>query len=429
MTTNDQYTMAAWQQVKQVFGRRRVPGKRGFAGLVGLVGLVLALVTSAVLVSCGGPKSDVAARVGSHEITMEQVNAALKQQFEANSTSSSTFTPSEIAQYQLNILDNLIQVEAMFQRAQKENLVPDDGKVEQEIEKRKQDAKLSEDDYVKKLQQSGMKESDLREQVKKDLAITALKDKEKARVKPPTDVDIERYYTAHQSQFVAEAGVNVSAIVTDPANNGAVDDAIGDAAAEQKIKEIYESLKAGADFATVAAQRSEDPTNGPRGGALGFATPAQLKAAFPTRPDLGDRLMSMTPGQYTEPIKDTVSGRWYIFKLNSKQDKPQNLTLKDVRQQIIDAITEQRQQVLLNALLFATLSETASKNYLADRIVQNPETMIMVKPSELLGPGAPLPQPSPRIENENQSGNQPAGPAGNALKNSNKESRGGAGQH
>jgi parvulin-like peptidyl-prolyl isomerase len=423
MTTNNHFTMAPWQRVKQVFGRSHNLRGRVF------LGLALTVTAAALCGSCGGPKGDIAARVGSHEITMEQVNAALKQQFDANNTPGSTFTPSEIAEAQLRILDNLIQVEAMFQRAQKENLVPDDGKVEQEIEKRKQDAKLSEDDYVKKLQQSGMKESDLREQVKKDLAITALKDKEKARVKPPSDADIEKYYATHQSQFVAPPGVDVSTIVTDPADNGAADDAIGPAAAEAKIKAIYEQLKTGADFATVASQRSEDPTTALREGRLGFATPDQLKAAFPTRPDLAERLMSMTPGQYTEPIQDTVSGRWYILKLNGKQDTARNLTLKDVRQQIIDAITEQRQRVLLNALLMATLSETASKNYLADRFVQNPETMIMVKPSELLGPVAPLPQPSPRIENENQSGNTPAAQGDNALKNSNKGSRAGAGQH
>ncbi|HUK91218.1 MAG TPA: SurA N-terminal domain-containing protein [Blastocatellia bacterium] len=381
--------------------------------------LALSVGITAAAAACNGSKTDVAARVGSHDITMEQVNTAMKQQFDANGTSGATFTASELAAAQLNILDNMIQVEAMFQRAQKDNLVPDDAKVDQEIEKRKQDAKLSEDDYIKKLQQSGMKESDLREQVKKDLAITALKDKEKARVKAPSDADLEKYYSVHQKEFVAESGVDISTIVTDPANNGAADDAIGDAAAEQKIKAIYEQLKGGADFATVATQRSEDPNTAPRQGRLGPATVAQLKQAFPTRPDLADRLMSMSAGQYTEPIKDAASGRWYIIKVDSKREQTKNLTLKDVRQQIIDAITQQRQQVLLSALLMATMSEISLKNYLADRIVQNPESMAMVKPSELLTAGAPLQQPSPRIENENQNSSGAPGDRTGAARNVN----------
>ena len=406
----------------------------------GCKGITLILVLAAAIAggSCGGGKTDIAARVGSHDITMEQVTAALKQQFDANGTNSSSYTPSELAAAQLSVLDNMIQVEAMFQRAQKENLVPDDAKVDQELQKQKQDAKLSEDDYVKKLQQSGMKESDLRDQVKKNLAINALKDKEKARVKPPSDVDIERYYTAHQSQFVAEPGADVSAIVTDPANNGAADDAIGDAAAETKIKAIYEQLKGGADFATIASQRSEDPASAVRAGELGFASAAQLKQVFPTRPDLPDRLMSMSAGQYTEPIKDNISGRWYILKLNGKRETTQNYSLKDVRQTIIDDITQQRQQVLLNALLMSTMAETSLKNYLAERIVQNPETMIMVKPSDLVGGPAPLQQASPRIEDESRNANAKSGvrglpvapPSGGpASQNSNKGTKpaGGAG--
>jgi parvulin-like peptidyl-prolyl isomerase len=394
-----------------------------------IVVLVSALLAAAAAASCGGAKSDVAARVGSHDITMEQVNVQMKQQFDANGTPGSSFTPSELAAAQLSVLDNMIQVEAMYQRAQKDNLVPEDGKVDQELQKRKQDAKLSEDDYVKKLQQSGLKESDLREQVKKELSINALKDKEKTRVKPPSDVDIERYYNLHQSQYVAEPGVDISVIVTDPADNGAADDAIGDAAAETKIKAIYEQLKGGADFATVASQRTEDQASAARAGQLGFATAAQLKQAFPTRPDLSDRLMTMSAGQYTEPIKDSISGKWYIIKLNGKRETTQNYTLKDVRQTIIDAITQQRQQVLLNALLTSTLAEISQKNYLADRIVQNPETMTVVKPSELLGPGAPLPQPAPRIENQNQNAVAPGARVGAnpAAGNSNKGSRSPAG--
>jgi len=230
-------------------------------------------------------------------------------------------------------------------------------------------------------------------------------------------------------QVVAEPGVDISVIVTDPADNGAADDAIGDAAAETKIKAIYEQLKGGADFATVASQRTEDQASAARAGQLGFATAAQLKQAFPTRPDLSDRLMTMSAGQYTEPIKDSISGKWYIIKLNGKRETTQNYTLKDVRQTIIDAITQQRQQVLLNALLTSTLAEISQKNYLADRIVQNPETMTVVKPSELLGPGAPLPQPAPRIENQNQNAAAP-GPrvgASPAAGNSNKGSRSPAG--
>ena len=374
----------------------------------------LALVTAIMLLtaigfaSCKSSASgDVAARVGSREIKMEQINTTIKQQLDANPGSNTPSTPAELAAAQISVLDNLIQAEVLFQRAQRENLVPDDAKVNQEIERQKQEARLTEDEYQQRLKQKGMTEALLREQVKTQLAINALHEKENARVKAPTDQDIRKYYDDHRTQFVAERGAEISVIVTDPANNGVPDDAIGEAAAEQKIKAIYDQLKAGPlDFATVASQRSEDPNSRLQDGKLGFASEPQLNQIF--GPQMVTRLMSMSAGQYTEPIKDNGSGRWYILKVNSKREQAQNRTFEEARQQIIDAITQQRQAVLWDALLRAATTESSIKNFLADRIVDNPESVVMMKPSELVSPTLAPEQPQPRFENQNR------GPAGSA---------------
>jgi parvulin-like peptidyl-prolyl isomerase len=347
---------------------------------------------------------------------MEQINTTIKQQVDANGGANSPSTPAELAAAQLSVLDNLIQAEVLFQRAQRENLVPDDSKVSQEIERQKQEARLTEDEYQNKLKQKGMTEASLREQVKTQLAINALHEKENSRVKAPTDQDIRKYYDEHRNQFVAERGAEISVIVTDPANNGVPEDAIGDAAAEQKIKTIYNQLKSGPlDFATVASQQSEDPSSRVQDGKLGFATEAQLNQIF--GPQMVARLMSMSPGQYTEPIKDSGSGRWYILKVNSKREQAQNRTFEEARQEIINAITQQRQDVLWNALLRAASTEASIKNFLADRIVDNPETALTMKPSELGMPSITPEQPQPRFENQNRSaapGPAPGRPPGNA---------------
>jgi len=111
--------------------------------------------------------------------------------------------------------------------------------------------------------------------------------------------------------------------------------------------------------------------------------------------------MALGEGQKTEAIRDNT-GNWYVFKLNLKRETAQNLTLSDVRSDIVNTITQQRQQVLLKALVMVTLSETTTKNYLAERIIQNPQTIVEMRPSQLLEKAAQQ-QPQPRIENENQS--------------------------
>jgi parvulin-like peptidyl-prolyl isomerase len=378
--------------------------------------VVIIVLASLLAVACNGDKtntdSDVLAKVGSSDITLKQVDSVIKQQIDA-SGGGPAFTSTELAAARLSALDNLIQEEALFQLAQKgENLVPDDNKITQEIQKTKQDAGLTEEKYQESLKQAGLTEADVKERIKKQLAINALRDREKARITAPTDAEIEKYFNDNRAQFVAARGVDLSIIVADPSNNGAVDDAMDEAQAQNKINTIYTQLKSGADFATIASQRSEHQS-ALRQGSVGFASEEQLRQLLPTKPEVAQRLMTMSAGQYTEPIKE--AGQWAIFKVNGKRDQPQNLTLQDaaVRKTILDGITQQRQAVLLNALLQKAMSEAGIKNYLAERIVENPKTIVEIQPSVLLKQSSEAnqqpQQPQPRFENENRAAQPAAG--------------------
>jgi parvulin-like peptidyl-prolyl isomerase len=388
-----------------------------------LITVLVILLSSLLIVSCsngskGSDNNEALAKVGSRDISLKQVDSAIKQQLEANG--GGTFTPAELVAARMSVLENLIQEEALFQKAQKENLVPDDNKVIQEVQSRKQQANFTEEQYQAQLKQAGWSEEDYRDQTRRQLAINALRDREKARVSAPTDAEIEKYYNDHKAEFVAERGVDISVISTDPENNGTAEDAIGEAQAEQKIRSIHGQLKGGSDFATVAMNRSEDTSTSMRGGGLGFATEAQLKQIFPTRPEIPAQLMGMNAGQYTDPIKDAASNRWYIIKVNQKVEQPRNLTLNDVRSSIINSITQQRQGLLLNALLLVAVNDAGVKNYLAERIVQNPQTIVEMRPSQLLEQAAqqkPQTQQQPRFENDNQAG--PRNPNMNRATSSN----------
>ena len=381
-----------------------------------LIPLTVVLSCSLLLAACKGTSDksplEVAAKVGSREIALKQVDSTIKQQLDASGGSAS-MSSAELVAARLSVLEKLIQEEALFQKAQKENLVPDDSKVNQEVQKRKQDAQVTEEQYQNQIKQAGFTEEELRDQIRRQLAINELTERQKTRVNAPTDGDIEKYYSDHKAEFKAERGADISVIAVSPSNNGS------EAGAEQKIRSIYAQLKSGADFATVASQKSEEQASAIRGGRLGFASEPGLKQSFAGVPDVATRIMSLTEGQYTEPAKDSNAGNWYIFKLNVKREAPQNLTLNDVRADIINTITQQRQQVLLNALVVVTLTETTTKNYLAERIVQNPQSIIEMRPSQLLQPSGQQQQAQPRIENENQAA-PAAGPNRSASSNTNK---------
>jgi parvulin-like peptidyl-prolyl isomerase len=361
--------------------------------------------TSLFIAACngnsGGGDGDAVAKVGSKEIKMSEVDRVIKQQL-AQSPTSATFNSAQLANARLAVLDRLIEEEALFQRAKKDNLVPDDNKVNQEIQKRKQEAGITDDQYKEQLKQIGISEEEAKEQIRRSLAIEAWRDKEKTRVAQPTDEEVKKYFEDNKDQFRAVRGVDFSITATAPANNG------GDAGAETKIKAIYEQLKSGTDFATLASQRSEDQNTAIRGGNVGFLSEDQLKQGFPGRQDVVDKLMKeLTPGQYTPPLRDNGTGVWAIFKLNARREKEEPLTLEnpEVRKGIVDNLTQQRQQVLFSALVVTALSESNAKNYLAEQLVQDPNRISAMKPSALLQQAAQQqpqqPQPQPRVENQN----------------------------
>ena len=90
---------------------------------------------------------------------------------------------------------------------------------------------------------------------------TALQEKYAGKISI-SDREVEDYYNANKPQFVNARGVALAMIAVDPADNSKAgiknDDAKSDADAKTKIDAIYQHLKNGADFATIARAKSED---------------------------------------------------------------------------------------------------------------------------------------------------------------------------
>src|SRR6185295_5268845 len=161
--------------------------------------------------------------------------------------------------------------------------------------------------------------------------------------------------------------------------------------AKTKIDNINNQLKSGADFATVARAKSEDPNSIPRGGDIGFASEDDLKNnGFPS--DLVAKFLgSMQVGDRTDPIR-FPSGKWYIFKLQEKRLQTENLTLESqgVRQQITVALTNQRKEILNAALLTVAISEAKIMNQFAANMLSNPSNLGGMRPAaaEAAKPGS-----------------------------------------
>jgi peptidyl-prolyl cis-trans isomerase SurA len=320
--------------------------------------------------------STVAATVNGRNIMLSEVERQVNQQAGGN---TSSLNQLQLAQARLQVLSSLIQREVLYQRAEREKVLPTDAQIDNAIALQKQNSGMTSEDFDKSLKAQNMSMETLREEAKKDLAIAALQDKYNGKINI-SDREVEDYYSSNRQLFKSERGVALSMIVVDPADNsntGITDDAKNEADAKLKIDNIYQQLQGKADFATVARAKSEEANSLRAGGDVGFATEQDLRNNnFP--PDLIANFFGpMQVGDYTQPVRFGGSGKWYIFKLAEKRLTTENLTLESpgIRQQITQGLTNQRKQILNAALLDTAMNEAKIVNHLAANMLNNPSNL------------------------------------------------------
>ena len=221
--------------------------------------------------------NETAATVNGTPIKMEEVERAIKQQAQGQ---ESKLSQLELTKARLQVLEQLIQQEVMFQKAQAEGVNPTDEEVTAELNKMKTGSGVSKEEWDKKMKESGETEESVRATLKKRLAIQKLVDKISGKVEAPKDSEIEAFYKGNKEAFVKKRGVKLGAIVIDPRKTSDDDTTIDEASTNLKIKEIGEQLNKGADFAAVAREKSEDPSK-VRGGDFGYIAEDQLKQRYP----------------------------------------------------------------------------------------------------------------------------------------------------
>jgi parvulin-like peptidyl-prolyl isomerase len=339
--------------------------------VLSLLVATVALFGAACSQSSSTPESTVAATVNGKKIMLAEVERIIHQQAQGK---ESQLSAHDLAQTRLQVLDQLIQREVMYQRAEQEKLLPSEDEITNTINKQKQDSGMTDEEFARQLKTQNMTMEALREEAKKDLSIAKLQDKYAGKI-TISDREVEDFYTANKPKFVNERGAGLAVIIVDPNDNsaqGISNDAKGEADSKAKIDSIYQQLKSGADFATVARAKSEDAQSLLKGGDIGyFSEDGMRQAGLPK--EMVDLFMgSMAVGSISEP--KLINNKWYIFKLTDKRLQTENLTLESqgVRQQITVELTNQRKEILNAALLTVAMSEAKVVNNLATDILNNP---------------------------------------------------------
>jgi peptidyl-prolyl cis-trans isomerase C len=122
-------------------------------------------------------------------------------------------------------------------------------------------------------------------------------------------------------------------------------------ATEDEAKAIEAELKKGADFATLAKQKSKDP-GAAEGGDLGYFTRDQMV------PEFAEVAFKLDKGQVSDPVKTQFG--WHVIKVEDKRTKP-TPTFDEVKAQIENYVAHRAQAELVAKLRSAANIERLDK--------------------------------------------------------------------
>ena len=138
-----------------------------------------------------------------------------------------------------------------------------------------------------------------------------------------TDLDLRAYYDANKNEFEEAEGSHIlirfqgSKVPLRPNEKD-----LTDAEALAKAEDIRKKLVAGADFAALAKEESDDTGSGAQGGSLGTFRHGQMVGPF------DQAAFSLPIGQVSEPVKTQFG--YHIIKMKSRTNK----SFEDAKAQI-----------------------------------------------------------------------------------------------
>jgi parvulin-like peptidyl-prolyl isomerase len=182
--------------------------------------------------------------------------------------------------------------------------------------------KGDEDKYKAALEQQGLTEAALRDQVHAKLLSDKLYQAILGKVKV-TDADLKAYYDSHKAQFMQPESREVQHILVKKK-------ALAD--------EIYAKLKNGADFAALAKKYSQDPGSKDKGGKL-TAYKGKTVKPFDTF------VFSAKVGELSHPIKTSFG--WHVIEVLSDTKPAAPQPLADAKDQLSGTLLKQKQDQAL----------------------------------------------------------------------------------
>jgi peptidyl-prolyl cis-trans isomerase SurA len=288
------------------------------------------------------PADYIVAVVNSEPITNNEVQS-LKLRLEKQAVPGSPVPDAKVLTQQA--LDQLINEKAQLQQARDNGIRIDDTEVDQTEATIARQNQVSKEELYKRVAAEGLSVTAFREQLRSQLMISRLREREvdnRARI---SDTDVEQFIQTQQAGKPTTGlsfDLNLAMILVAVPENASDKEV---AELQTKALQISKRAKAGENFATLAASFSQATDKGANGGEMGLRPADRYPTLFV------DNTQNLTKGDISEPVRSGAG--FHILKvLDKKQTELSNTTIVQTR----------ARHILLR--ISNELNETAARNRL-----------------------------------------------------------------
>ncbi len=259
-------------------------------------------------------------------ITKEQFDKELNIHLDRVSRQGRQVSDDQLATLKKDILEGLIEREVLSQESQKAGIKITDQTIDEQLAAIKKRFP-SEAEFKTALSKMNLTADEVKAQIARGLAIRELIEQQITSKIVITDAETRAYYDGNPQMFKQPKQVKASHILI-KVDAGAAE--AQKAEARKKIENVQQKLKDGADFAELAKEYSEGPSNA-KGGDLGYFRRGQMVGPFE----------NAAYAMKTNEVSDIVETRfgYHIIKVYDKKPE-QTLAYADVK----DKLSQRMQQ-------------------------------------------------------------------------------------
>lgn len=346
--------------------RRAVTTRAVVAGALPLT-LLAAACNRAGSPAAPAPSANAWAMVDGREITADAVEKAYRRNLPPDAAPSA----EEALNAKLNLLNEMIVQDILIAKAAALKIELPEAELNTAFDGVKKD--VPDATFQQELSRRNLTPADLREGLRREMLVQKVLEKEVIAKASVSDQEIADFYNANKAQFnLPEESYHLAQIVVTPVpdqglNNRAGNDATNPQQAAQKAQMLMERLKAGAPFADLARDFSEDTQSAPRGGDLGYVPISALKEAPPA---LRDSVLKSEVGTVNAV---SMNGAHSLVLIVSKEQAGQrDLTNAAVKDGITSQLRARKEALIRTAYLSAARAEADVKNLIARKVLDAP---------------------------------------------------------